>query len=109
MSLVKPPPKIRHSPVAWSETVYATGLYQFVLQYAIAKCNLAKVNRLEFQLALGPLALQNSPVPRSLEVDSESIYPDTPTSDASFDLSVPPVRRTVINDSIPDDGSGVRA
>ena len=33
------PQKLRHNPVAWSVTVYATALYQLGLQYAIAKCN----------------------------------------------------------------------
>ena len=31
------PPKIRHSPVAWSVTIYVTQLYESVLQNAIRK------------------------------------------------------------------------
>jgi hypothetical protein len=33
------PRKLRHNPIAWSVTVYATKLYQLAVQYAITKCN----------------------------------------------------------------------
>jgi hypothetical protein len=47
------PPKLRHSPVAWSETVYAKQCVKFVLQNAIGK---KSALRATLQLAQCPLA-----------------------------------------------------
>src|SRR6516165_7753855 len=68
------PQKLRHNPVAWSVTVYATHSYQFVLKYAIGKCNWV-LDRVQIKDSEPKVQTQ---VPRGREVDQDFPRRDFP-------------------------------